>query len=108
MHVGAKRLFGQPASACFLPIVKKSVFCEKKIKNDAIFGPQKRGPIFEPAPVKFSLKMVRGTKNGAQKWDPKMVPQKNEKMLAEASRNYCGESCCIDMQSQPWIVCLAV
>ena len=48
MHVGAKRLFGQPASACFCPCEEKR-FCEKKkkIKNDAIFGPQKRGPIFE-------------------------------------------------------------
>ena len=53
-----------------------------KIKNDAIFGPQKRGPIFEPTTCgsnQFSLKMVRGTKNGAKKWDPKMVHQKMKK-----------------------------
>ena len=85
MHVGAKRLFGQPASACFCPCEEKR-FCEKQIKNDAIFEPQKRGPFLNLpplAPVKFCLKMVRATKNGAQK---------NEKMLAEASRNYCGKA----------------
>ena len=91
MHVGAKRLCGQPASACYCPCEEKR-FCEKKIKNDAIFGPQKRGTIFEQATVKFSLKMVRGTKNGVQKWDPKMGPQKMKKMLADASRNYCRKA----------------
>ena len=71
--------------------VKKSVFA-KKTKMMQFLGPKNGGPFLnlEPlAPVKFSLKMVRGTKNGAQKRDPKMVPQKMKKMLAEASRNYC-------------------
>ena len=75
--------------------VKKSVFCEKKSKMMQFLGPKNGGPFLnlQPlAPVKFSLKMVRGTKNGAQKWDPKMVPQKMKKMLAEASRNYCGKA----------------
>ena len=45
-------------------------------------GPKNGGPFLNLsplAPIKFSLKMVRGTKNGAQKWDPKMVPQKMKK-----------------------------
>ena len=81
VHVGAKRLFGQPASACFCPCEEKR-FCEKKSKMMQFLGPKNGGPFLNlqpPAPVKFSLKMVRGTKNGAQKWDPKMVPQKMKK-----------------------------
>ena len=78
---------------------KKSVFAKKKSKMMQFLGPKNGGPFLNlqpPAPVKFSLKMVRGTKNGAQKWDPKMGPKngapKNEKMLAEASRNYCRKA----------------
>ena len=75
--------------------VKKSVFAKKKSKMMQFLGPKNGGPFLnlQPlAPIKFSLKMVRGTKNGAQKWDPKMVPQKMKKMLAEASRNYCRKA----------------
>ena len=61
--------------------VKKSVFA-KKTKMMQFLGP-KNGGLFlnlEPlAPVKFPLKMVRATKNGAQKRDPKMVPKKMKK-----------------------------
>ena len=62
--------------------VKKSVFAKKNPKMMQFLGTKDGGPFLnlEPlAPVKFSFKMVRGTKNGAQKWDPKMVPQKMKK-----------------------------
>ena len=81
MHVGAKRLFGQPASACFCPC-EETRFCEEKTKMMQFLDPKNGGPFLNlqpPAPIKFSLEMVRGTKNGAQKWDPKMVPQKMKK-----------------------------
>ena len=74
--------------------VKKSVFAQKKSKMMQFLGPKNGGPFLNlqpPAPIKFSLKMVRGTKNGTQKWDPKMGPQKMKKMLAEASRFFAGK-----------------
>ena len=94
----------------FFADVKKSVFAKKKPKMMQFLGPKNGGPFLnlEPlAPVKFSVKMVRGTKNGAQKWDPKMVPQKM-KNVGRSIEKLLRESCCIDMQSQPWIVYLAV
>ena len=74
--------------------VKKSVFA-KKIKNDVIFGPQKQGPIFEPT-TSGSNQIFSENGKGHQKWGRKMGPKngapKNEKMLDEASRNYCGKA----------------
>ena len=106
MHVGAKRLFGQPASACFCPCEEKR-FCEKKSKMMQFLGPKNGGPFLNQLQSNFLLKWY-----GAPKMGPKMGPKngapKNEKMLAEASRNYCGKAVAFDMQSQPWIVCLAV
>ena len=74
------------------PHVKKSVFCEKEIKNDAIFGLQKRGPFLNLPPlalIKFSLKIVRGIKmgpkNGTRKWGPKKMKkcwQKHREIIA--------------------------
>ena len=94
MHVGAKRLFGQPANACFCPC-EEARFCEKKTKIMQFLGPKNGGPFLNlqpPAPIKFSL--TNGT--GHQKWGPKMGPKngapKNEKMMAEASRNYYGKA----------------
>ena len=93
MHVGAKRLFGQPANTCFCPCEEKR-FC-KKIKNDLVFGPPKRGPIFEPT-TSGSNQIFSENGKGHQKWGPKMGPEngapKNEKMLAETSRNYFGKA----------------
>ena len=60
--------------------VKKSVFTNRQ--DMQFLGPKNGGPFLNLlflAPVKFSLKMVRGTKNGAQKWDPKMVSPKMKK-----------------------------
>ena len=82
VHVGAKRLFGQPANACFCPC-EEARFCEKKRQKWCNFWAPKMGAHFWTynlqLQLNFLLKMVRGTKNGAQKWDPKMVPQKMKK-----------------------------
>ena len=62
--------------------VKESIFAKKNQKMMQFLGPKNGVPFLnlQPlAPVKFSLRMVRGTKNGAQKWNPKMVPQKMKK-----------------------------
>ena len=74
--------------------VKKRVFA-KKTKIMQFLGPKNGGPFLNlqpPAPIKFSL--TNGT--GHQKWGPKMGPKngapKNEKMMAEASRNYYGKA----------------
>ena len=90
--------------------VKKSVFAKKNQKWCNFWAP-KTGAHFWTYNLQlqsnFLLKWYgapkMGPKNGTQKWCPKKwknVGRSIEKLLRE--------SCCIDMQSQPWIVYLAV